>query len=179
MVAAFCVAGMAIAETPLNHADIAGRWVSDRMWVSASERLTLDISRCGTGWCGVEVRNGSTCGITTLRLDEGELREPVAAFRGRIGLASGAQPYGIRAHLSRYEGAFELELFGNSGDQFEPWRRNYPYRQLMARSGDAVCRPTESVVNAVALPPLRPLIAAEAIAPRPWRSRSRSRRSHP
>ncbi|MET0922231.1 MAG: hypothetical protein ABWY47_03770 [Xanthobacteraceae bacterium] len=144
MVAAFCVAGMAMAEPPLKHADIAGRWVSDRMRVSATEKLTLDISRCADGWCGVEVRNGS-CGRTTLRLDEGELREPVAAFNGRIGLASGAQPYGIRVHLSRYEGAFQLDLFGNSGDEFEPLRRNYPYRQLMARTGEAVCPPDPKV----------------------------------
>jgi len=106
MVAAFCVAGMATA-TAMEPAEIAGRWVSDKEWVQDNHRITLDISRCGTGWCGVEVKNGATCGRTVLRLDEGELREPVAAFSGRIGLASGAQPYGIRVHLSRYEGAFQ------------------------------------------------------------------------
>jgi len=144
MVAAFCVAGMAMAEPPLKHADIAGRWVSDRMRISATERFTLDISRCADGWCGVEVRNGS-CGSTTLRLDESELRAPLAVFSGRIGLGSGAQPYVIRVHLSRYEGAFQLDLFGNSGDELELWRRNYPYRQLMARTGDAVCPPDPKV----------------------------------
>jgi hypothetical protein len=105
--------------------------------------LTLDISRCADGWCGVEVRNGS-CGSTTLRLDEGELRAPLAVFSGRIGLG-GAQPYLIRVHLSRYESAFQLDLFGNTGDELELWRRNYPYRQLMSRTGDAVCRPDPKV----------------------------------
>jgi len=145
MVAAFCVAGMAMAETPIKPADIAGRWVSDKVWISASERMTFDISRCGDGWCGVEVKTGSTCGKTMLRLDQGELRERFVKFTGRVETAPGTQPYVIRAHLSRHDGAFQINMFGNTGDELQLWRRSFPFNQLMVRSGDAVCQPDPKV----------------------------------
>src|SRR3954465_15342595 len=57
----FCVAGVAIAApTPT---DFGGRWLSKK------PELTLDVSRCGNGWCGVEVTSGAACGSTILRLD--------------------------------------------------------------------------------------------------------------
>jgi hypothetical protein len=141
MVAAFCVAGMATA-TAMEPAEIAGRWVSDKEWAQDNYRMTLDISRCGTGWCGVEVKNGATCGRTVLRLDQGAPHEieSFAEFAGRIEVAPGTQPYVVRASIARRDTGLQMHLSGHSGDKFEPWRRNYPYRQLMVRAGDAVCR---------------------------------------
>jgi hypothetical protein len=141
MVAAFCVAGMATA-TAMEPAEIAGRWVSDKEWVQDDYRMTLDISRCGTSWCGVEVKNDTTCGRTVLRLDQGTPHEveSFAEFAGRIEVAPGTQPYVVRASIARRDTGLQMHLSGHSGDKFEPWRRNYPYRQLMVRAGDAVCR---------------------------------------
>lgn len=141
MVAAFCVAGMATA-TAMEPAEIAGRWVSDKEWAQDNYRMTLDISRCGTSWCGVEVKNDTTCGRTVLRLDQGTPHEveSFAEFAGRIEVAPGTQPYVVRASIARRDTGLQMHLSGHSGDKFEPWRRNYPYRQLMVRAGDAVCR---------------------------------------
>src|SRR4029079_16737788 len=62
MLASFCVAGMALAETErVVPADLAGRWVAEK------QKLVLDVSRCGAGWCGVEVAEGA-CGRTALRV---------------------------------------------------------------------------------------------------------------
>ena len=58
MVAAFCVAGMALAETSAPP-DLAGRWVAQK------RSLVLDISGCGAGWCGVEVKDQTGKVIST------------------------------------------------------------------------------------------------------------------
>ncbi len=143
MVAAFCVAGMALAETvPTAPPELTGRWVAQK------RNLVLDISRCGAGWCGVEVRDGRTCGPIALRV---ELVRQSAGARheliGRLELAAGAEPYAVEVTLFEPSdgGPIKLIISGNSGDKFEPWRRNYPFRELLARSGDAVCPPVPKV----------------------------------
>jgi hypothetical protein len=50
----------------VKQADYEGRWVS--------EKLTLDISVCSEGFCGVEVVD-KACGRTMLRVSERETRE--------------------------------------------------------------------------------------------------------
>src|SRR5256885_13805678 len=63
MVSAFCVGGMAMtAPAPPAPTDLLGRWVAEKT------KLTLDVSRCGEDWCGVEVKADGVCGRTTLRL---------------------------------------------------------------------------------------------------------------
>jgi hypothetical protein len=146
MVAAFCVADVALATSPIKPDDISGRWVSSSEWLPRGYKLTVDISRCGDGWCGVEVTDGSTCGRTVLRLDRGAAKEdPGVEFAGRIDLAPGTQPYVVRARLYAREGAFRISMVGDTGGDFQLFRRNYPFMQLLARSGDAVCRPDAKV----------------------------------
>jgi hypothetical protein len=141
MIAAFCVA--AVAETrPGDPPPIEGRWVAKQ------RSLVLDVSRCGVGWCGVEVINDKTCGATMLRLgiatpsngDGGRLK-------GRIELAAEAQSYAVEASffVPRGGGPVELIMSGNTGDNFEPWRRNFPFREFFARAGDATCPPVPKV----------------------------------
>jgi hypothetical protein len=144
MVAAFCVAGMALAQSvPPAPPELAGRWVAQK------RSLVLDISRCGAGWCGVEVKDGRTCGAIALRV-ELPRRSPAAehALIGRLELAAGAEPYAVEVRFfeASDDGQFKLIISGNSGDKFEPWSRRYsPFRELMARSGDAVCPPVPKV----------------------------------
>ena len=141
MVAAFCVAGMALAETSAPP-DLAGRWVAQK------RSLVLDISRCGAGWCGVEVKDGRTCGAIVLRV---ELARPSASagqrLIGRLELAAEAEPYAVEVRFFEpsNDGQFELIISGNSGDKLEPWRRTFDFRELLARSGDAVCPPVPKV----------------------------------
>lgn len=141
MFGTLCVARMALADpAPLQPADFEGRWVSKQ------KKFTIDISRCGEGWCGVIVANNS-CGHTALRVAEspeyamyqmGMNRELV----GRLQLAANTEPYGVRAMLTREDGgAKTLFIAGHTGGTFAAMRRNYDYKELLVRDGDATCSP--------------------------------------
>jgi hypothetical protein len=145
MIGTLCVAPVAQAEpAPLTPADFGGRWVSKQA------SLTLDISRCGKGWCGVVVANNS-CGHTALRVVEspedtiyqtGKNRELV----GRLQLAANTEAYGVRAMLTRDDGgAKTLFIAGHTGGTFSAFRRTYDYNQLLVRAGDAACSPNPKV----------------------------------
>jgi hypothetical protein len=140
MIGTLCVARVATADpAALTHADYEGRWVS--------EKLTLDVSRCGEGWCGVEVLDEG-CGRTVLRVSEGETREGVVLpqnrfeLLGKLQLAARTEPYGVIAALRRQDsGAGTLMIAGHTGGTFSAFRRMYDYKALLARSGEARCRP--------------------------------------
>jgi len=134
MLTVFCVAGVANAESQQM---VEGRWAAN------NQSLTLDLSRCGDGWCGIEVTQTGACGRTVLRAridDGGELM-------GRLELAAQARPYTIAMHLF-WRGPSDPELLmirGHTGSRFEAWRRIYPYMVAFARTGDASCRPDPKV----------------------------------
>jgi hypothetical protein len=140
MIGTLCVARVAMADpAALTQADYEGRWVS--------QKLTLDISRCGEGLCGVEVLDGA-CGRTMLRVSEGETREGVVLPQnrrelvGKLHLAARTEPYGVIAALGRQDsGARTLMIAGHTGGKFSAFRRMYDYKALLARSGEALCRP--------------------------------------
>ena len=131
-------ASVAGAEETAN-LSYEGRWVSEKA------NLTLDVSRCGEGYCGVEVTNGSTCGRTLLRaaVKPGTGRDQVV---GRLELAPGSQPFAVALNIvpSRENTPAKLSLIGHSGDEFQPFRRTFSYHNLFVRAGDAVCKPPVS-----------------------------------
>jgi hypothetical protein len=133
MLAAFCVGGVAKAESQQM---VEGRWVAN------NQSLTLDLSRCGDGWCGIEVTQTGSCGRTVLRAanDGGGLT-------GRLELAAQAQPYTIVMHLFRRSPSAPetLMIRGHTGTRFDPWRRMYPYMVAFARTSDVTCRPDPKV----------------------------------
>ncbi|HEY4921353.1 MAG TPA: hypothetical protein VII40_14710 [Xanthobacteraceae bacterium] len=139
MVAGLCVGGAA-SGAPLAATEVDGRWVNVR------QNLTLDISRCGEEWCGVEVRDGQ-CAKTALRLAAKKAQEEItaASFEGRLTLADRAEPYVVSATLYMRDGAVRLQLLGNPGDKLELWRRWYPFNELMARGGPSQCKPDAKV----------------------------------
>jgi uncharacterized protein (DUF2147 family) len=140
MIGTLCVARVAVADpAALTQADYEGRWMS--------AQLTLDISRCGEGFCGVAVL-GEACGRTVLRVNEGETREGVVLpqnrfeLLGKLQLATNTEPYGVIATLRRQDaGALMLTIAGHTGGKFSAFRRMYDYRALLAHSGEALCRP--------------------------------------
>jgi hypothetical protein len=140
MVAGLCVGGAAAAQTlSATGVEIEGRWVNEK------SNLTLDISRCGDGWCGVQVKNDA-CAQTALRMAAKEEHEgTTVSFRGRLTLAEKAAPYAISATLYARDGAVRLRLMGNPGNELELWRRWYPLNELMARSGPPQCKPDAKV----------------------------------
>jgi hypothetical protein len=131
MIATFCVAGVAKAD--IQHT-FEGRWVAN------NKSLTLDLSRCGDGWCGIAVIAGGSCGRTVLRAanDDGQLS-------GRLDLDPQAQPYTIAVHLVRRNpnDPETLMIRGHSRSgtgKFDAWRRIYPYMVEFTRAGDITCR---------------------------------------
>jgi hypothetical protein len=135
MIAAFCVAGVAASVRAAEPAEFAGRWVTEK------KDLTLDLSRCATGWCGVEVTSDKSCGKIALRLELAPQPNNRDRLRGRLVLAAGTQPYAVEAGVVTPTDGGPTRLFiaGNSGDTFEAWRRTFLFNEVLVRSGDAVC----------------------------------------
>jgi hypothetical protein len=138
IITACCVAGMAIAAvTPV---EFGGRWSSE------VQKLTLDVSRCGDGWCGVEVTNGTTCGRTILRLDPGEQRDNESVkFIGRLQLAPESEAYAVQTILLRRGGMLALMIRGHTGGGFQFARRTFDFQAELVRTNDAVCQSNEKV----------------------------------
>jgi len=116
-------------------------------WVAKGGNLTLDVSRCKEGWCGVEVTDAN-CGRTALRLtaaDSEKRPHNVVEFIGKFERAAETQPYVVRAHIVQSAPTMQLKLDGHSGNQFEMLRRTYPLTMLLVRNGEAQCRPDSKV----------------------------------
>lgn len=140
-------------------ADLSGRW-EGRTYELARRgadcdgqpcTLTLDLVRCGEGWCGVEVTGAArTCGTTALTLDGG-VAGKFGPFKGKLALAKGTEPYVVEAYLlssSEGEAKAELEIAGDTGGEFRVFRRSFPFNATLARSGEALCR-AESKVSSL------------------------------
>lgn len=124
------------AVTP---AEFGGRWRSEK------QKLTLDLSRCGNGWCGVEVTKGTACARTVLRLDSGEQGRDPAGFSGRLQLAPESESYGVRTILQARGGSMVLVITGHTGGSFQFARRTFDFQAEFVRIDDAVCRPDAKI----------------------------------
>ena len=132
MLVTFCVAGVAKADIQRN---FEGRWVAN------NRSLTLDLSPCDDGWCGIEVTSAGSCGRIMLRVgnQDGELT-------GRLALDTQALPYTVTIHLVRRSPNDPEMLIisghsrGDAATEFRPWRRIYPYMAEFTRVGGATCR---------------------------------------
>ena len=142
IVMGLCSAAPAIAATiDPTASNIEGRWVAE------GSNLTLDLSRCKEGWCGVEVIDAN-CGRTALRITAAAPEKrphDLAEFSGRFERAAETQPYVVRAYIVQNVPAMQLKLVGHSGNQFEMWRRTFPLAMVLVRSGEAQCRPDTKV----------------------------------
>ncbi len=162
-IAAICVlAGAALAGEPAAPpapaaADISGRWQGES-YVLASKAaegcdgtrctLTLDIARCASGWCGVEVAENQKCGATALRIQGEDDGAGGTVFKGKLELARGTEPYVVQAYLSpAMEGENKpgLEIIGDTGGEFRIFRRSFPFNARLVRAGDAKCKPETSI----------------------------------
>lgn len=156
---ALCVLAGAVpsvANTP--DASIGGRWQGDNYRMAALSpgcdggkcKLTLDIVPCGADWCGIEVSATDTCGATALKLDSGKAETSGGTtFEGRLELASGTEPYVIRAYAEpAKEGNMRLlHMTGDTGGEFRIFRRSFPFHAMLSRVGDAVCKDTPKPVS--------------------------------
>jgi hypothetical protein len=153
MLATFCVAAVANADIQRT---FEGRWVAN------NQSLTLDLSRCGDGWCGIEVTTAGSCGRTILRVATGTGNDD-GQLTGRLELDAQALPYTIEIHLFR-RNPNDPETLIVRGHSRNPgvqpgWSRIYPYRAEFTRVGDTTCRHSPKVS----------WLALRATAPHPWR----------
>ncbi|MCC7250739.1 hypothetical protein [Hyphomicrobium sp.] len=138
--------------------DLAGRWEGRsyemaRAGVDCGDKpcmLTLDLARCGDGWCGIEViGREQRCGATALRLDAGAANPGGSAlYKGKLELAKGTEPYVVEAYLmSMAEGETqrELQIVGDTGGEFRMFRRSFPFNATLARISEARCQPESTV----------------------------------
>jgi hypothetical protein len=111
-------------------------------WVSAREKLTLDISRCAAGWCGVAVDDGR-CGRTVLRLGAGAGDDK--SLEGSLQLMPDSKPYVVRAFLHQKDGATAMAIMGNTGDRYALMRRTFEFSGVFARTDAPSCAPDSKV----------------------------------
>jgi hypothetical protein len=139
-VAAVCVAGVASAEPFQPPADtFSGRWFDSQ------RNLTLDVSRCGKAWCGIEVTNGTVCGKVVARLEHDQDPD-VKVLKGKLQLTAATQQYTVVAFTSqRGAGTTVLIMHGTTGATIELWRRTFPFQAEFVASGAPKCRPGPNV----------------------------------
>ena len=155
MLSGVCVLAAAAPLTAaVSPANIAGRW-QGQAWAEQQKEavLTLDIVRCGEGWCGIKVAADNSCGATALKLDAGKI-EPESdyvEFNGSLQLAPKTEAYVVQVSIlapasDEAPGTPpKLQITGDTGGQFRAYRRSFPFEAQLARSGDAVCHAPQTV----------------------------------
>ena len=131
-------------------AEIAGRW-SGNYYGHGSQRatcagsgctITLDISACATGWCGVRVKDDGGCGGVAMTAITAEARPNAQKFTGKLDLVPGAEAYTIEATLWKSDDGDPkrfINMIGDTGSELRFMRRSFPFEAALARSGDATC----------------------------------------
>lgn len=132
--------------------DLNGRWKGQPMGYLDPAKvcgakgcdLTLDIVRCGEKWCGIKLEKADACGGVALTLTPHQEKDPAVTpvLDGKLELADGTQPYVIEAVLRPgADGKMtQLTMVGDTGPELMIMRRSFPFRAVMARIGDAVCK---------------------------------------
>ncbi len=129
-----------------------GRWAQEGRHCTGPEcRRVYDFAPCGTGWCGVEVKEGGACGSVAFRLQTSEGLAPGSELTGRYERAPGAEAYTVRVNVrppsprDPQPASSRLVIVGNTGTTLELFRRTFPLHMVLQREGDAVCKANNSV----------------------------------
>lgn len=138
------------AVAAIAPAEIAGRW-SGNYYGHGSHHagcagsgctITLDISACATGWCGVRVKDDGGCGGVGMTVITAEARPNAQKFTGKLDLVPGAEAYTIEATL--WKSSDEppkrfINMIGDTGPELRFMRRSFPFEAALSRLGDATC----------------------------------------
>ena len=136
------VAGTVMAAEG-DGAAIEGRWETTR------KDLVLDIGRCAQGYCGQLVTPDDRCDrtILTVAVETTPLQPLELAFAGNFAPPKGIRPhYKVRVSVTTAPGSAagsapaHMVIIGDEVDP-DPMRRTFPYRAVLARVGEAICRP--------------------------------------
>jgi hypothetical protein len=149
--------GAEVAPGVALSSDLGGRWQGPTYELSRRAgndcegsrcKLTLDIVKCASGWCGVEVLDaGKRCGATALTLETGTASGGAPQYRGKLSLAQGTEPYVVEAYLMAAAGDAEreLQIVGDTGGEFRMFRRSFPFNATLVRAGEPACKPESTV----------------------------------
>ena len=121
------------SATALATQGIEGRWETD------ARDLVLDIGRCGEQFCGQAVRSNNECDRTILTV---AVNTTSQTFDGELVAPGRAKPYKVKISVTTDTNTDRARMV-IVGDDVEPSfvRRTFPFRALLARAGDATCRP--------------------------------------
>jgi len=146
-------AGPAAGEVVSNlKADqIAGRWSGNHYGYGNVHAkcegkpctLTLDITACPGGWCGVLVKDDGGCGALGMKVQAAEGKESWLRFDGKLEIEPKAASYVIQATLwsekDKVSPPAHLDIIGDTGPELMFMRRSFPFQAHLARMGEAVC----------------------------------------
>ena len=138
------------AVVAIAPAEIAGRWTGNYYGhgshraecAGTSCTITLDISACAAGWCGVRVKDDGGCGGVAMTVTTAEARANAQKFTGKLDLVPGAEAYVIEATLWKSDDEQPkrfINMIGDTGAELRFMRRSFPFEAALARSGDATC----------------------------------------
>ena len=138
------------AVVAIAPAEIAGRWTGNYYGHGSHHgncadsgcTMTLDISACATGWCGVRVNPDGGCGGVAMNVTTAEARANAQTFTGKLDLVPGADAYSIQATLWKSEDEPAkrfVNMIGDTGPELRFMRRSFPFEAALSRSGDATC----------------------------------------
>lgn len=152
IVSGLCVlAAASPLAAAISPANIAGRWQGESWAKDAGGKLTLDIVRCGEGWCGVKVEADNSCGGTALKIDAGKMEGDYVQFNGSLQFAPKTEPYVVQVSIfepgtDEPAGAsLKLQITGDTGGEFRAYRRSFPFEAELSRTQDAVCHAPQTV----------------------------------
>lgn len=144
----------ATAAGSIKAEQIAGRWKGNHYSYGALRAkcdgkpctMTIDVSACAKGYCGVLVKDDGTCGATAMRIETGDGKENYLHFNGNLELDAKAAAYTIQATLWEKGETKErhLDIIGDTGTEMMFMRRSFPFQAHLARAGDAVCTPEKA-----------------------------------
>lgn len=139
------------ATSMVKAEQIAGRWSGNHYGYGDIHAkcagkpctLTLDISACPGGWCGVLVKDDGACGARGMKVEAAEGKESWLRFDGKLEIEPKAASYVIQATLwgekDQATAPAHLDIVGDTGPDLMFMRRSFPFQAHLARTGEAQC----------------------------------------
>lgn len=133
--AAHAALGPAPAHATDWKADISGRWTSQKFG------YVIDITRCGTEWCGIRLKADLACGALALRLSPVSTGGDQGRLNGTLTLDPAAQTYKVGATPEGPAGERPAKLFlaGNPDAPPHPLSRMILFQDSLVRGPEASC----------------------------------------
>lgn len=117
-------------------------------WTSRATGQTIDLVRCGEGWCGIRIGDGGRCADLAMRLTAGDVPPQAIRLEGSFDRRPGTDRHAVQGSLFRIRESGErvIVMIGEPGARLQLMRRVFPYSDRWTRTGEASCT-TEAKVS--------------------------------